>query len=142
MLISIIVTAFLRDSSIFNFKSKNEKIKYVNTKYINYLKNYLKKNDLTNKNVYEMISAPYYSDFSFYIVNKDGDVIVSNKKEVKKINNGKIEDGKRDFSIYRSNAALSEITGCDYLKNGYFLYFVFCGYAFSSLPQKEFFHFL
>lgn len=134
--VSIIIISLLKDSRIFDIKSKNEKIQYVNTKYINNLKKRLKEADFTSEDTYETISAPYYSDFRFYIVNKDGDVIVSTEKEIKKIDNEKIKDGKREFSIYKSNAALSEITGCDYLKDGYFLYFVFCGYTASSIPPE------
>lgn len=134
VIVSLVITGLLRDSYIMNSKNKNARIQYVNTRYIDYLEEQLKNTDLTNKNAYEIISEPHYSGVDIYIVKKDGDVIASSKKEVKKIDDEKIQDGRRDISVYRSNYALSLVTGCDYLKDGYFLYFVYCGYTNSTLP--------
>ncbi len=57
-------------------------------------------------------------------------------KDVKKITADKIEDGKKEVSAYKFNNALSEITICDCLKDGYYLYFVFSGYTTSGFATE------
>ncbi|MBU3173519.1 HAMP domain-containing sensor histidine kinase [Clostridium estertheticum] len=136
LVITIVACGFVRDSNILNNKSKEEKIQFVYKTYINSLKNDLKKTGYYDKKNHEKISSLLSREYSFYIVEKNGNVIVSNNSDVKKIDEYKIKDGKRVVDTYKYNNAISKITICDYLKDGHYLYFVFTGYTTTTFPTE------
>ncbi|MBU3090630.1 HAMP domain-containing histidine kinase [Clostridium sp. CF011] len=79
----------------------------------------------------KLINNKYASNlgYSFYIVDKVGNVIVGSNKGVQVIDKNEIKDGMREYSILRKDENTFKIYGCDYLKDGYFLYYVYLGYG-------------
>ncbi|MGH4121654.1 MAG: histidine kinase dimerization/phospho-acceptor domain-containing protein [Clostridium sp.] len=67
--------------------------------------------------------------YNFYIVDKVGKVIVGSNKGVQVIDKNEIKDGMREYSILRKDENIFKIYGCDYLKEGYFLYYGYLGYG-------------
>ncbi len=134
MIIAANMSFLARDANIINKKSKEKKIEFVYKNYVTPLKNDLKKIQLNDNTTYDLRSVK--SNYIFYVVNKNGDVILSNGKDVKKIAPDKIQDGKREFSTYKYNNVLSEIIFCEYLKDGYYLYVDFFGYTTSDRPTE------
>jgi signal transduction histidine kinase len=76
------------------------------------------------------MNREYSMTYFIFVVRKDGGVIASNNREIKSIDSGQIENGKRTFKFlndHRDN--LVKITRCDYLKDGYYLYYIYTGYG-------------
>lgn len=138
-LISLIVSAwaflYLGNNTPFvSDKSDEERIEEVNSLYLHYFKKDLEEIDLKDKNIYEKLANMLNAHgFQFYIVNKNGDVIAAANKNVKKIDADKIIDGKREILNLKFKKNMSQVTGCDYLKNGYYVYFFYLGRTNSDI---------
>lgn len=66
----------------------------------------------------------------YFCGKKDGRVIAANNREIKNIDIHEIADGKNTFKFLdtgRDN--IFKITRCDYLKDGYYLYYIYIGYG-------------
>lgn len=112
-------------------KSDQEKIAWVNSLYSHYFKKDIEKINLNDKNICEKFNAMSIEHgFNFYIVKKDGEVIASSNKDIKRLDENKIIDGKREILNLKVDKNMSLITGCNYLKDGYYVYF-------SSLSRSD-----
>lgn len=138
LIISIILLGLIRDSRIVNNKSKAEKINYIYNSQIKPLEKQVRNMKLKPETSNLSIDNLIYQKvgFTFYIVNKNGDVIASNNEEVKKIDSSNIKNGSRELVSDNRNNALSRITFCDYLNNGYYLYTVYFGYTTTEFPTE------
>lgn len=140
LIVSVLVFLYLGNNGTLAFnKSDKERIEVINSLYLNYFKKDLKEIDLTDKNIYEKFDNMLNSHgFEFYIVKKNGDVIASPNKDIKKIDADKIIDGKREVFNLKSGKNMSQVTGCDYLKDGYYIYFFYLGRANSDVAATLF----
>lgn len=114
--------------------NKNPTLRINNTysKCVKGLENELESSNFSNHiELEKLINNKYASNlgYSFYIVNKVGNVIVGSNKGVQVIDKNEIKDGMREYSILRKDENTFKIYGCDYLKDGYFLYYVYLGYG-------------
>ncbi|MHC6180735.1 sensor histidine kinase [Clostridium sp. JNZ X4-2] len=132
VIISLILAVFLRESVLGSFlNSYDHTPKFVHENMIASVEQ-----DLKNMNINDLGKLQKYMDGEFsmtyfiFVVRKDGRVIASNNSEIKSVDNNQIENGKRSFKFlntHRDN--LVKITRCDYLKEGYYLYYIYNGYG-------------
>ncbi|WP_446898182.1 sensor histidine kinase [Clostridium sp. LBM24168] len=132
VIISIILAVFLREFVLGSFLNNyNDTPEYVYENMIAPVERNLKGmniNDLGKLQKY--MNKEYSMTYFIFIVRKDGKVIASNNREIKNIDNNQIENGKRSFKFLNVNRDnLVKITRCDYLKDGYYLYYIYTGYG-------------
>ncbi|WP_027624601.1 sensor histidine kinase [Clostridium lundense] len=124
---------FVRNAKLVSDKSDKEKIEFVNSINLNYFEKDLKKIDLKDKNIYEKLDNMFIEHgVQFYIVKKDGEVVASPNKDIKNIDADKIIDGKREIINLKAGKNMAQVTGCDYLKDGCYVYFSCLGRANSD----------
>lgn len=67
--------------------------------------------------------------YSFYVVDAAGTVVAGSNKGTLAIDKSEIIDGKKEYSNSKTDKNVFKISGCDYLKDGYFLYYVYLRYG-------------
>ncbi|MDP4176770.1 MAG: HAMP domain-containing sensor histidine kinase [Bacillota bacterium] len=68
--------------------------------------------------------------YNLCITDSEGNVIAASNKDVKKIDRDKIQAGGRHYAVSPDNNEGSfKVDGCDYLKEGYYLYYSYLGYG-------------
>lgn len=138
LIISVILLGIIRDSKIINNKTDNEKINYIYNSQIKPLERQIKNIDLKTNIDNSSLDNLMYQKFgiAFYVVDKDGNVLLSNNMEAKKINSNEIKNGLRKIEPDNRNEVISKISFCDYINNGYYLYAVYLGYTTSEFPTE------
>lgn len=115
-------------------KSDKERIQAVDFLYVHYFKKDLKQINMKDKSISKKLDNMLNAHgFEFYIVKKNGDVAAAPNKDIKKIDASKIVNGKREILNLNSEKKLYRVTGCDYLKDGYYVYFFYLGRANSDI---------
>lgn len=132
VIISLVLAVFLRESVLGSFlNSYNGTPEYIYKNMIAPVEQDLKNMDINNsRKLQKYMNREYSMTYFIFVVRKDGGVIASNNREIKSIDSGQIENGKRTFKFlndHRDN--LVKITRCDYLKDGYYLYYIYTGYG-------------
>ncbi|MFT5871212.1 MAG: signal transduction histidine kinase [Clostridium sp.] len=67
--------------------------------------------------------------YSFYVVDATGTVVAGSNKGLLAIDKNEIISGKKEYSNSKTDNNVFKISGCDYLKDGYFLYYVYLRYG-------------
>lgn len=117
---------------IFYNKSSTHRIKYVYSENITDLEKKLKSSDLNNHTEIQQLLDKKYSlkfGYSFYVVEASGTVVAGSNKGLMAIDKNNIIDGKKEYSKSKADNNIFKITGCDNLKDNYFLYYVYLGYG-------------
>ncbi|KAA8668585.1 HAMP domain-containing sensor histidine kinase [Clostridium sp. HV4-5-A1G] len=132
VIISLVLAVFLREFVLGSFlNSYNGTPEYIYKNMIAPVEQDLKNMDMNNSGkLQKYMDREYSMTYFIFVVRKDGGVIASNNREIKSIDNDQIENGKRTFKFlnaHRDN--LVKITRCDYLKDGYYLYYIYTGYG-------------
>lgn len=131
-LISFTCAFFIRNHGIGIHKGSEEaRIEKLYKECLYTLEGELREYDLRNKEELQKWldnKYGYVVGYSFYIVNEDGKVIVSTDKGVTSIAKIEIEDGKRNYGICSNDSNIFRMTGCDYLKDSYYLYYSYLKY--------------
>ncbi|WAG69982.1 HAMP domain-containing sensor histidine kinase [Clostridium sp. CF011] len=131
--ISLLSSAMIKNMGV-GIYNKNPTLR-INNMYSKCVKGLEKELESSNLSSHieleKLINNKYASNlgYSFYIVDKVGNVIVGSNKGVQVIDKNEIKDGMREYSILRKDENTFKIYGCDYLKDGYFLYYVYLGYG-------------
>ncbi|MBW9144371.1 HAMP domain-containing histidine kinase [Clostridium sp. CM028] len=131
--ISFLSSAMIKDKGvgIYN-KNPTLRINNIYDKCIPNLEKELKNSNLSNNIALKQLINDKYSynqGYSFYIVDQRGNVIVQNSKGVQVIDKNELKDGKREYSVPSKYKKDFRVSGCEYLKDGYFLYYVYLGYG-------------
>lgn len=108
------------------------RINLIYSKSITDLKKNLKSSNVNNYfELQQLLDRKYSfnSGYSFYIVDNAGSVVAGSNKGLLAIDKKQVKDGKKEYSISKSDINVFKISGCDYLKDGYFLYYVYLGYG-------------
>lgn len=71
----------------------------------------------------------YLNRYVVFIVHKDGKVVASNNSEIKSVDVSEVVDGNKTFKYINDTKSVVRITGCDYLKDECYLYFIYSGYG-------------
>lgn len=112
-------------------KDPDYRMKSIDSKLICGLEEELKKigfNDIGKVKFLIDEKYNFSQGYSLYVVDADGNVIVDNNTGIKTIDVRGIKDGKREYSDGK-NSELFKVIGCEYLKDGYFLYYIYNGYG-------------
>lgn len=70
----------------------------------------------------------YLVGYTFYLVDKYGNVIDATVNDVIAINGTEIYDGMKKYSASNQDKNIFQIQGCDYLKEGIYLYYTYLKY--------------
>lgn len=128
--ISFITAAMIRDKGVGVYNQDPAyRIDNIYFKCIPALEKELKSSNLIE--MQQLINDKYSFNqgYSFYIVDEMGNVKVQNSKGVQVIDKNELKDGKREYSNQNKYRKKFKISGCEYLKDGYFLYYVYLGYG-------------
>jgi len=71
----------------------------------------------------------YLNTYVVFIVDENGRVLAGNNSEIKNIDVHEIVDGKKVFKFMNDAKSVVKITGCDYLKDGCYLFYIYTGYG-------------
>lgn len=113
-------------------KSSKNRIDYIYSDVITDLEKSLDKLDSNNPTEIQDFFDKNYnfrSSYDFYLVNNYGNIIAGNNKEILSIDKNQVVDGKREYVSKNEDKNAFKIVGCDYIKNGYYLYYIYCGYG-------------
>jgi signal transduction histidine kinase len=140
MLISLSVSlAFaivIRNQGIgFQWNDETTRENKIYSECISYLKKDLMQCDLKDINeVQELIKNKYsfLVGYEFYIVDETGTVITGSNDGILKIDSAKIMDGKKEYAESKIDKNIFSITGCVYLRDNYYLYYVYLKYDESD----------
>ena len=132
VIVSLILAVFLREFVLGSFlNSYNDTPEYIHKNMITPVERDLKNMDMNDPGeLQKYMSEEYSMTYYIFVVRKDGKVIASNNREIKSLDNNQIENGKKTFEFlnaHRDN--LVKITRCDYVKDGYYLYYIYTGYG-------------
>ncbi|MHC1685215.1 MAG: histidine kinase dimerization/phospho-acceptor domain-containing protein [Clostridiaceae bacterium] len=132
--ISFLIAMTIKSTGITKFynKSFESRISYIYFETITNLEEDLGEMDIKNSTkLQEFFDGDYHFKYgyNFYVVDKSGKVIAGNNKEVLNIDENKIIDGEREYVVENKDRSVFRISGCDYLKDGYYLYYIYCGYG-------------
>lgn len=67
--------------------------------------------------------------YSFYVLDSSGNVCAGTNKGIQSVDKKVLIDGKREYSEFKTDKNIFKITGCDALKDGYYLYYVYLKYG-------------
>lgn len=70
----------------------------------------------------------YLVGYEFYLVDAQGNVVDATIDNVQKIDNADIYDGMKHYSVSRQDKNVFQIQGCDYLKDGIYLFYNYLKY--------------
>lgn len=110
-------------------KTPNYRINYIYSKTIIDAEKDFKNMDLNQKDgVKELINKKYFfnSGYSFYIIDGTGKVYTGSNDEVVAIDKQKAKASKPQYYVSKQENTF-KIVGCDYLKDGYYLYYSYLG---------------
>ncbi|WP_294182125.1 HAMP domain-containing sensor histidine kinase [uncultured Clostridium sp.] len=132
VIVSLVLAVFLREFVLGSFlNSYNDTPEYIHKNMITPVERDLKNMDMNDPGeLQKYMSEEYSMTYYIFVVRKDGKVIASNNREIKSLDNNQIENGKKTFEFlnaHRDN--LVKITRCDYVKDGYYLYYIYTGYG-------------
>lgn len=132
--ISFLVSAIMKDKEIIGIykKSFENRVSYIYSNVINKLEKDLENvNYSSPREIQQLFDEDYkfYFGYSFYVVNDSGEVIGGSNKESLNIDKNQVVDGKREYETSNGSGNIFKIIGCDYLKDGYYLYYIYCGYG-------------
>ncbi|WP_175412978.1 HAMP domain-containing sensor histidine kinase [Clostridium sp. AWRP] len=131
-LISFMLVVFLKEyilgSFLNNYKDASA---YINKRIVSRIEDNLKNMDINNSSKLQKYMDREYNMLCYiFVVKKDGTVIAANNREIKNIDIHEIVDGKNTFKFLDSGSdSLFKTTRCDYLKDGYYLYYIYIGYG-------------
>ena len=133
LVISFLASGIIKSQGvgIYN-KNSSYRINYLYKDSITDLEEDLKGNNLNNHfELQKLMDEKYTFDwgYSFYIVDDSGKIAAGSNKELTYIDKNQIKAGKKDYSVSKVQDSIFRIAGCDYLKDGYFLYYVYLGYG-------------
>ena len=113
-------------------KSSTYRINYIYSKSITDFEKSLKSSDLNNYfELQQLVDKKYNFNFGYsvYIVDDVGKVVAGSNKELIAIDKQQVKAGKKQYCVSKVQDSVFKISGCDYLKDGYFLYYVYLGYG-------------
>ena len=129
---ALAVAIFIRNQGIgFHHSNKETRIQKIYTECLNQLEKELLQVNLQNQSEIEELLEGKYSflvGYNFYIVDEVGQVVVSSQTGAQDINQEQIVDGRRDYIEDGGDKNVFKVSGCDYLKNGYYLYYTYLKY--------------
>lgn len=129
LIIAFTVAILIRNIGFeFHKESKEKRISQRYEECIIELEDKLLKVDMKDVNKINAILEENYSQlvgYEFYVVDENGRVISSSTPAMLEIDKVRIIDGARDYQISKSDANVFKITGCDSIKNGYYLYYTY-----------------
>jgi signal transduction histidine kinase len=116
------------------FYSRNStyRINNIYSECITGLEKELNSSNLNNNPELQQLLDRKYSfklGYSFYVVDATGTVVAGSNKGLLTIDKNEIIDGKKEYSNSKTENNVFKISGCDYLKDGYFLYYVYLRYG-------------
>lgn len=132
VILSFILVVFLKDYVLGSFLNnyKNTLI-YIHKDMISNIENTLKNTNISNySKLQKYMDKQFNMSCYIFVVKKDGKIIAANNREIKSVDVNEIIDGKKTIKFLdpgRNN--LLKITRCDYLKDGYYLYYIYIGYG-------------
>lgn len=131
LLISFYVALVIKNLDVgFYKKNSSYRVNYIYSETITDLLKDLKNSNLNNHmGVQQFLDGKlsFHIGYSFYIVDADGNVIAGTNKGVLSIDKNEVKDGKNEYSSLKNDYYNFKISGCDYLKEGYFLYYDYLG---------------
>ncbi|OAA90978.1 HAMP domain-containing sensor histidine kinase [Clostridium coskatii] len=131
-LISFMLVVFLKEYILGSFlnNSKDTPI-YIHRHIVSRIEDDLKNMDINNSSkLQKYMDREFNMSCYIFVVKKDGRVIAANNREIKNIDIHEIADGKNTFKFLdTSRDNIFKITRCDYLKDGYYLYYIYIGYG-------------
>ncbi|OBR95488.1 signal transduction histidine-protein kinase BaeS [Clostridium ragsdalei P11] len=131
-LISFMLVVFLKEYILGSFlnNSKDTPI-YIHAHMVSRIEDDLKNMDINNSSkLQKYMDREFDMSCYIFVVKKDGTVIAANNREIKNIDIHEIVDGKNTFKFLNTGRDnLCKITRCDYLKDGYYLYYIYIGYG-------------
>lgn len=134
--ISLSLAIFIRNQGLgFQGSDKTARIKKVYSECISELKMDLMQCDLNDINKVKEQMKKKYSflvGYEFYIVDKSGKVITGSNDDILGIDSTKIMDGKKEYAESKINKNIFKITGCEYLRDNHYLYYVYLKYDESD----------
>ncbi|QCH26643.1 HAMP domain-containing sensor histidine kinase [Clostridium tyrobutyricum] len=134
-IISFILVVFLKEyilgSLLNNYKDTPA---YIHRDTVSGIENNLKNMNINNSSKLQKYMGEQFNMSCYiFVVKKDGTVIAANNREIKNVDIHEIVDGKKTFKFLNTGRDnLIKITRCDYLKDGYYLYYIYIGYGESD----------
>ncbi|WAG55787.1 HAMP domain-containing histidine kinase [Clostridium estertheticum] len=113
-------------------KNSTYRINNIYSESITGLEKELNSSNLNNHPELQQLLDRKYSftfGYSFYVVDAAGTVVAGSNKGLLAIDKNEIIDGNKEYSNSKTDNNVFKISGCDYLKDGYFLYYVYLKYA-------------
>ncbi|MCH3965445.1 MAG: HAMP domain-containing histidine kinase [Clostridium sp.] len=132
VIIALVLAVFLREFVLGSFlNSYNDTPEYVYENMIAPTENELKNMNMKDiGKLQEYMDGEFSMTYFIFIVRKDGNVIASNNRQIKSVDERQIVNGKNTFKFLNTDRDnLVKITRCDYLKDGYYLYYIYIGYG-------------
>lgn len=130
---SLIVAITIKNEGIGIYNTDStHRINSIYSETIKELERDLNSSDLNNQINLQQLFDEKYSfkvGYSFYIVNEEGNIIAGSNNGIRNIDKNEIIDGKREYSNSNTDKNVFKISGCDYLKDGYYLYYVYLRYG-------------
>lgn len=132
LIIAFTVAIFFRNIG-FGVQKKSKEIR-INQRYeecITDLENQLQNCDMSDSDKVNAILQEKYSymvGYEFYLVDENGMVISSSTPHLLEIDKSLIINGARNYQDSKSDSNVFKITGCDSIKNGYYLYYIYLYY--------------
>ena len=132
VIISFILIVFLKEYILGSFLNnyKDTPI-YIHKDMISRIEDNLRNMDINDSSKLQKYMDKQFNMLCYiFVVKKDGTVIAANNREIKNIDIHEIVDGKKTFKFLNTGRDnLLKITRCDYLKDGYYLYYIYIGYG-------------
>ena len=129
---AIAVAIFIRNQGIgFKRADENSRVSKIYAECIDELEEELKRCDLENQGAVQELLENKYNflvGYEFYVVNQEGEVIAGSHLEVQKMSQDKIVNGIRSYEVSESDSNIFKLSGCDELKEGYYLYYMYLKY--------------
>ncbi|WP_254306695.1 hypothetical protein [Clostridium sp. 001] len=127
-LISFMLVVFLKEYILGSFLNNyKDTPTYINKRIVSRIEDNLKKMDINNSSkLQKYMDREFNMSCYIFVVKKDGTVIAANNREIKNVDIHEIVDGKNTFKFLdTSRDSLFKTTRCDYLKDGYYLYYIY-----------------
>ena len=132
LVISLTAAIMIKNQGIGLYSNSTYRINNIYSESITGLEKDLNSSNLSNYPELQQLLDGKYSfkvGYSFYVVDTTGTVVAGSNKGLLAIDMNEIIDGKKEYSNSQTDNNVFKISGCDYLKDGYFLYYVFLRYG-------------
>lgn len=132
LVISLTAAIMIKNQGIGLYSNSTDSINNIYSESITGLEQELSSSNLNNHpELQQLLDRKYSFEFgySFYVVDATGTVVAGSNKGVPAIDKNEIIDGKKEYSNSKTDNNVFKISGCDYLKDGYFLYYVYLRYG-------------